>query len=165
MMVNAMRIHRSVIVNASAADAWELLAYRFGDIGQWTNAVDSSQLVGDRVEVGAERHCRVSGPGSGDGLTVERITAFDPEAMSYSYELVRGPAFITAAHNVITVTALSPDRCVVDANGRITLRWWLVPLTPIVSFAMGIVVRSFFRDLQYRLERHAPHPEVLAGRD
>jgi Polyketide cyclase / dehydrase and lipid transport len=111
---------RSIVGGASAAEAWELRANRFGEIGQWTNVVDSSELVGDRVDVGAERHCRVSGRGSRDGLAIERVTAFDPGAMTIAYELVRGPpAFITSARNVMTVTALSEDRCRVDADGAI----------------------------------------------
>jgi hypothetical protein len=44
---------RSMVGGASAAEAWELRANRFGEIGQWTNMVDSSELVGDRVDVGA----------------------------------------------------------------------------------------------------------------
>jgi hypothetical protein len=83
--------------------------------------------------------------------------------MTYTYELVRSPSFITSARNVMAVTALSHDRCRIDADGRATLCWWLVPLTPIVSFTMGIAVRTFFRDLQYRLEHHSPHPDVFAG--
>jgi len=75
---------------------------------------------------------------------------------------VRGPAFVTSAHNVVTVAALSPHRCVVDGDGPITLRWWVVPLTPIVALVMGTVVRNFFRDLQYRLHQ-VRHADVLAG--
>lgn len=159
-----MRIRRSIEVNASATDAWRLLADGFGAIGEWTAVVAASRLVGDRVEVGAERHCQISGPGSGGGRTVERVTALDPEAMTFAYELIRGPRFISSAGNVLSVAPLASGRCRIHADGHVTLVWWLVPLGPLVSLAMGHAVRLFFRDLRHRLEHGAPHPEVVAAR-
>ncbi|GAB7145663.1 SRPBCC family protein [Mycobacterium riyadhense] len=158
-----MRIQRSIDVNASAADAWVLLADGFGDIGTWTTTVDRSHLVGRQVEVGAQRHCQVSsGPFSGDEV-VERVIAFDPGKMTYSYEAVRGlPSFLTSARNTLSVTPLVGNRCRIHANGFIVLPWWLVPLGPIVSLALGFVIRKFFRDLQHRLEHGVPRPEVAA---
>jgi hypothetical protein len=162
--VAAVRIRRSIDVNASATDAWTLLADGFGDIADWTTAVASSSLVGDRVEVGAERHCQISGPGSGDGLAVERVTAFDSDAMSYAYELVHGPGFIRSARNVLSVRPLGPNRTRISADGKLTLPWWLVPLNPVVSIAIGSGARRFLRDLQYRLEHGSPRPGVVAAR-
>lgn len=160
-----MKIQRSMDVNAPATDAWALLADGFGDIGEWTSVVDSSRLVGDRVEVGAVRHCRVSGPGSGDGLAVERITAFEPDSMTYTYEAVDGlPGLVRSARGTLSIAPLAGDRCRVRADGRIVLPWWLSPLSPVVSLTMGSAIRKFFRDLQYRLEHGAPHPEVAAAR-
>jgi hypothetical protein len=158
-----MRIQRSIDVNASVADAWALLADGFGDIGAWTITVDRSHLVGHQVEVGAERHCRVSsGPFSGDEV-VERVTAFDRDAMTYSYEAVSGlPNFLRSARNTLSVTPLAGDRCRIHADGHIVLPWWLVPLGPITSLGLGLVIRKFFRDLQYRLETGVPRPEVAA---
>jgi len=160
-----MRIQRSIDVNASAADAWTLLADGFGDIGTWTTAVDGSYLVGDRVEVGAERHCQVSGPLSRDGITVERVTAIDREAMAYSYEAIRGlPSFMRSAGSTLSVTPLADNRCRIHADGHIALPWWLVPLGPFVALGIGSAVRKFFRDLRYRLERGVPRSEIAAQR-
>jgi hypothetical protein len=158
-----MRIRRSIDVIAAATDAWALLADGYGDIGDWTTVVDSSHLIGDRVEVGAERRCQVSGPGTGDGHVVERITALDSDSMTYAYELVHGPSYIKSARNVVSVTALASDRCRIQTDGRITLARWLVPLSPFVSLAMRLAARSFLRDLQRRLEHGSPHPDVVAA--
>jgi hypothetical protein len=159
-----MRIRKSIDVNASATDAWTLLADGFGDIGAWTTALDGSYLVGDRVEIGAERHCEVSGPISGDGLTLERVTAFDPDTMTYTYEAVRGlPGFIRSARNTLSVSPLAGGRCSIQADGHIAMRWWLVPLSPVAALALGSAYRKFFVDLRYRLELGAPHP-AAAGR-
>jgi hypothetical protein len=156
-----MRIQRSIDVSASATDAWALLADGFGDIGTWTTAVDGSNLVGGQVEVGAERHCKVSGPLSGDGITVERITAFDPGGMTYSYEAVRGlPSFLRSAHNTLSVTPLAGNRCRIHADAAIALPWWRVPLGPVIWLGVGFAIRKFFSDLQYRLEQGAPRPEL-----
>jgi hypothetical protein len=158
-----MRIQRSIDVNASATDAWALLADGFGDIGAWTTAVDSSNLIGDRVEVGAERRCGASGPLSGDGVVVERVTAFDRDAMTYSYEAVRGlPRFMKSARSTLSVTPLAGNQCRIQADGHIALPWWLVPLGPVVSMGVGYAIRKFLRDLQYRLERGVPRPEAAA---
>lgn len=158
-----MRIQRSIDVNASATDAWALLADGFGHEAAWTTVIDGSYLVGDRVEVGAERHCEVSGPLSGDGLTVERLTAFEPGAMTYSYEAVRGlPSFMRSARNTFSLTPLADNRCRIRADAQIVLPWWLVPLGPVVSLGAGSAIRKFFRDLHYRLEHGAPRPEVVA---
>jgi len=158
-----MRIQRSIDVNASATDAWALLADGFGDIGAWTTAVDSSNLIGDRVEVGAERRCGASGPLSGDGVVVERVTAFDRDAMTYSYEAVRGlPSFMKSARSTLAVTPLADNRCRIHADGHIAPPWWLVPIGPVISLGVGFAIRKFFRDLQFRLEHGAPRPEVAA---
>ena len=77
------------------------------------NVVDSSELVGDRVDVGAERHCRVSGRGSGDGLAIERVTRFDPGAMTIAYcepgiadgGRGRGPGQVLTTEAVVEATA------------------------------------------------------------
>lgn len=162
-IVYSMRIQRSIDVNTSAADAWALLADGFGDIGAWTITVDRSHLVGHRVEVGAERHCQVSSGPFGADEVVERVTAFDPGTMTYSYEAVCGlPRVLRSARNTLSLTPLAANRCRIHADGHIMLPWWLVPLGPIISLALGIVVRKFFRDLQYRLEHGVPRPEVAA---
>jgi hypothetical protein len=154
-----MRIQRTIDVNASATDAWALLADGFGDIGTWTTVVDGSYLVGDRVEVGAERRCQTSGPLSRDGVVVERVTAFDRDAMTYSYEAVRGlPSFMKSARNTLSVTPLVDTRCRINADGHIVLPRWLVPLSPVIALVLGLATRRFFRDLQYRLEYGAPVP-------
>jgi Polyketide cyclase / dehydrase and lipid transport len=159
-----MRIQRTIDVNASAADAWALLADGFGNEATWTTVIDGSYLVGDRVGVGAERHCEVSGALRGDGPTVERVTAFDPGAMTYSYEAIRGlPSFMKSARNTLSVTPLAGNRCRIHADARIALPWWLVPLGPVVALGAGSAVRKFLGDLQYRLEHGAPVPRSPRG--
>jgi hypothetical protein len=160
-----MKIHTSLDVDVPAAEAWRLLADGFGDISEWTTAVDGSRLVGDRVGVGSERHCQISGPGSGDGLAVERITAFDPDAMTYSYEAVRGlPRFLRSGGTAVAVIRTGERRCRVDLDGRVAVPWPILPLWPLLRTGLRVGVRRFVRDLRYRLENGTPHPDVTAAR-
>jgi hypothetical protein len=72
--------------------------------------------------------------------------------------------FIRSARNVLSVTALPGGRCRIEAEGRVTLPWWLVPLAPVATLALRTAARGFFRDLEHRLEHGVPHPDVVSAR-
>jgi hypothetical protein len=71
---------------------------RFGEIGAWASAITESVLDGPPA-VGRVRTCQVAGFGPiAAGVIKERLTEFDPQTRSLSYEAAAGmPWFITGA--------------------------------------------------------------------
>jgi hypothetical protein len=132
-----MRIQMKVPVDAPAERAWDLLGTGFGQVGQWTTAVDGSHLVRPRAEVGAERRCEVSGFGARSGIAVERITAFDSVSRTLSYELVsERPSYRRSARNTMSFEPVGESRCIVRAGGRVELAWWFAPMAPLAKAAL-----------------------------
>lgn len=109
--------HASTSVNASADDAWRILADEFVDISRWAGGVLSSKQNPDAPEgpngspVGG-RVCDVQGV----GLTDERIVTFDPEggAIGYSIKAKGLPSFVAEMKNTWTVVAQGPSSARVD---------------------------------------------------
>ena len=90
-----MRMRAELVVNATAGDAWVVVGERFGEIGEWASAITESVMDGPPA-VGHVRTCRVAGFGPiAAGVIKERLTQFDPEAKSLSYEAAGLPWFIT----------------------------------------------------------------------
>ena len=83
--------------NAPAQDAWVVVGERFGQISEWASAITQSVIDGQPA-AGRMRTCQVAGFGPiAAGVITERLTGFDPDARSLSYEAAAGmPRFIAA---------------------------------------------------------------------
>ncbi|MFH9610913.1 SRPBCC family protein [Streptomyces sp. NPDC017448] len=82
------RTYVSAVVPAPVDAVWQVVR-PFDTLPQWHPAIDSSVLEGDgATTVGAVRRLRFA-----DGATtvVERLTALDDTARSFTYELVEHP--------------------------------------------------------------------------
>src|SRR5690348_12884543 len=125
-----MEMRRDVHVKVPAAEAWDLLGSRFGEIATWASPIVESALDGPAPDTGVARTCTFAnfGPFTG-GTVTERLLAFDAVDMSLAYRAETGmPGFIADAVNRWSVLAAGVDRCVVRVRATITLVWWARPL-------------------------------------
>ncbi|GGV30038.1 hypothetical protein GCM10010277_13290 [Streptomyces longisporoflavus] len=82
------RTYVSAVVPATAESVWQLVR-PFDALPQWHPAIDSSVLEeGGATTVGALRRLRFAG---GDTTVLERLTALDDTARTFTYELVEHP--------------------------------------------------------------------------
>lgn len=159
-----MDLHREIIVEASAAETWEVLGARFGDIGTWATAIQASSLDGP-LGVGAIRTCEIKGFGPiPDGAVRERLVHFDPSTRSFSYEVVEGlPSMLTSAMNRWRVDPLGPRRCRVTTHATVVPVWWLRPFSWLLRRQLTRDIGTFAEDLTHRIREGVPHPRKLAS--
>jgi hypothetical protein len=85
-----MQIGAEVVINAPAEDASAVIGERFGEIAEWAPAITDSVMDGPPA-AGRVRTCQVAGFGPiAAGVITERLTEFDPQARSLSYEAAAG---------------------------------------------------------------------------
>lgn len=160
----SMDLNVEVVINAPAHAAWAVLGDCWGHIGRWAAPITASFLNGEPC-TGAVRTCHIArfGPVA-PGLIKERLLAFDPETMSFTYEAIEGmPQFIERAVNRWSVRALDDRRCVVRSHALVELRGLMALL--------GFLLRRNFRangarvldELRYRVEHGCPHPRKVAA--
>ena len=148
-----MKINSNLTLHATADAAWTVIGEQYGEISKWTRALSASTIDGP-VAQGAQRTCTTPGIGPFPaGTIVERIVAFDREAMDLTYEVVEGlPWFIRSARNRWSVSADGPDRCRVQSRAHLELHWAVWPLAPILRWSLVRSVKSVFEDLRHRVE-------------
>ncbi|MBX2800856.1 MAG: SRPBCC family protein, partial [Myxococcales bacterium] len=72
-----MEMRRTIEMEASADQAWQVLGERFGDIAQWSSTLATSSLQGT-LGVGATRVCQGTGFGPfPPGEVTEELVEFD----------------------------------------------------------------------------------------
>lgn len=153
-----IQIRTDVALDVSATEAWRVLAGEFGDVAAYARGVQSSSLagVGD-VGEGTVRTCRVAGVRPRSTATItETMVAFDPDGMRYAY--VAGgqlPRMIAAATNRWSVHARGPSRCRAHSHVSVELRWWALPLAPLLGWGIRSELLRFGEDLKHRLEHGA----------
>jgi hypothetical protein len=151
---SAIELHRVVDVDVSAAEAWDLLGNRFGDVAAYTSGLKASSL--DRpVGVGAVRTCETErfGVFSAQHLT-EELVRFEPAALRFAYTAGRGlPAFITGATNRWSIERLGEHRCRLRSHAPIDLSVAATPFAPVLGWSIGGAVERFLADCRQHLER------------
>ncbi len=154
-----MDMHTQIFIGVSAANAWQLLADKFGDIGDYVTVMHGSSV--DRTPgVGAVRTCNF---GRGQQAT-EVLTEFDPDAMVFTYAATSGlPRSILEAKNCWSVEALGPNRCCVHSRAHMHLVWWLRPLAPLMRVSMRPMMKRIGEELSFALEQGKPHPRKVAA--
>jgi len=158
-----MEMRAEVVINAPAEDAWAVIGERFGDIGEWASAITESVMDGSPA-VGRVRTCQVArfGPIAA-GVIEERLTGFDPEARSLSYEAAAGmPWFIADAASRWSVHPGPGSACTVRIHATLALRVAARPLSAALRWRMRADTRRVLAELRHRVEAHHPGPASLA---
>jgi hypothetical protein len=158
-----MEMRAEVVINAPAEDAWVVVGERFGEIGEWASAITESVMDGPPA-VGQVRTCQVAGFGPiAAGVITERLTGFDPEARSVSYEAAAGmPWFIAGAVSRWSVHAGPGGACMVRIHATLTLRRAARPLSPGLRWRMRADTRRVLAELRLRVETGHAAPATLA---
>lgn len=149
-----IEIHMALELEVPATAAWHVLADRFGDVAEFSSGLASSSLDGP-VGVGVVRTCETHafGPFAAARIT-EELAELDPGAMRLRYVAGGGlPRFIPSSQNRWSVEALGPQRCRVRSHASVELRWWALPLAPLLGWSIRGEVERFGRDLREHVER------------
>lgn len=107
------RCYASGVIPSSVEEVWRRVR-PFGAIHEWHPGIESGELVdGNEGAVGAVRRLTL-----GDGaVVVERLTALDDVAHTFTYEFVENPL---GARRYVSTLRLAP----VTDTGQTFLEWW-----------------------------------------
>lgn len=153
-----MQKYYEVELDISAAKAWQKLGVEFADIGKWTSLLSSSYMRGD-IALGATRVCMV-----GNQETTEIIIKFEPKNMAFAYKATSGvPRWMTAAENHWKIKPKSEGKCVVISEPVIKVKWWVLPILPLMSFMLDKMVKKAFVEFKYWAENGKPHPDKITN--
>ncbi len=151
-------------LDVPAERAWTVLAEQFGDVGEYASGVRKSVMHED-VGTGATRTCQTQGFGPFPSLEItETLTEFDRNAMRFEY--VAGgelPRMIPSSTNRWTVEPSSSGRCRVRSHAKIQLKWWALPLAPLLSRSIHAEIQRFGEELRHKLEQGTVHPRKAAA--
>lgn len=151
-----MRKHYEIELNISPEEAWQKLAVEFADIGKWTSLLSSSYMQ-NKIAIGSTRVCMV-----GNQKSTEIITQYDAQAMLLAYKATSGvPSWMTAAENHYQIKSLGEHKSLVISNPIIKVKWWVVPILPLMSFMLDIIVNKAFSEFKYWAETGNPHPKKI----
>jgi hypothetical protein len=162
-----IQIRGRIIINAPAAQVWHIIAHQFDAIGQWASSIPQSYAAPDTPPLfGAEVGARVCATGvRGFNAVHEQFTAYDEQAMRFTYEATAGlPWIVRHAENHWQVRLLDQSRCEVDAHAVVDLR--AVPglfLAPFLKMQMHRLGQQVFEELEYYVEQGRPHPRKVGS--
>jgi len=126
-----MMIHTQIEVRAPAAAAWTILGEAYADYS-WLSSMDGS-------------------------TSRERLTAFDRDAMTLSYEAIDGlPPIMERVTNSWSITPLGDGRCRIESRATIQLSGIAVLLTPPIWLATRLMVRGIFKEMAAHIEASTP---------
>lgn len=159
-----MDMRHEIVLETSAAAAWQLLGEEFADIATWSASLAASSIVGD-LGVGGGRVCEGLGFGPFPPSRItETLTQFDREEMALTYVATEGlPPFVRRAENRWTVEALAPHRCRVHMHATVSLVWWARPVGFLLPNLLARDVGRFVDELRHRAEEGVPHPRNRAS--
>lgn len=146
-----MKRTTSTDLEIPANEAWQLLGNQFGENGDWTSFLTSSYIDGP-AEVGATRVCH-----NRDKITTEKITVFEPQNMKLTYVLADDmPRWLKSSPHTWTVTPRGIDKSTVTSDLVVNLKWWALPLTPVLHLVLGFVVRRVQKEFKHWAETGTP---------
>ncbi|MEQ9300491.1 MAG: SRPBCC family protein [Cyclobacteriaceae bacterium] len=154
-------IKKEIAINAPASKVWKVLADDYQHIGNWATMVPQSEAETDDKGELCGRVCT-----STMGPLTERISTWNEEEKSLSYELVGMPAMFKEGSNSWRVKALGEDKSMVYMHGK-------AGLSSLAGFFMGWMIKSkmskdmdgLIEDLKYYVEFGKPHPRKTKSQE
>ncbi len=148
-------------LQASSAEAWAVLAERFGEVGAILSTLESSELKGE-LKVGGSRVC-VTKPVWPFGSTalVETLTKHDPKTLTFSYKVTQGlPGAIQSANSDWNIESLTDDKSKIRSVSELQLKWWVAPFSCIIRAIIKKEIAKAFEEFTYYLENKKVHPRA-----
>lgn len=152
-----MLIQITLEINAPASITWDVLGERFADVSDWAHSIVKSSLNGSLGE-GAVRTCHIKAVGPiAAGQIKEELTHFDRESYALTYVVLSGaPNLMKSIENAWTIDSLGENRCEVTSRATFEMKWWALPLAPLMRMPLNRAVRDFMEQLKHRVEGGLP---------
>lgn len=160
-----MEMTAQIRVEVSAAQAWDVVGARFGEVAAWAAPITASSLDRTSATAGAVRTCHVTGFGPmRDMVARERLLSFDDTGRSLLYQAVDGmPRFVRRATNRWTVEPDGEHACVVRTRATLDVAWWLRPAAPFTAPRLRRDGAAVLEELAHLLVTGRPHPRRVAA--
>ena len=137
-----VKMSKSLKVNVSAKDLWQIVGPGFAEAGKWSTAVDHSAGHGEGKFEGAScdtRSCDLSAKGFSS--VKERITEYDDSNRTLAFDILEGmPGFVTYTNNRTMITDLGTDQS--QAELQITMY-----MKPFMGWLLGGMLKKNLNDL------------------
>ena len=137
-----VKMSKSVVVNVSANDLWQIIGPGFAEAGKWSTAVDHSTGHGEGKFDGATcdtRSCDLSAKGFSS--VNERITEYDASNRTMAFDVFEGmPGFVTYTNNRTVITDLGQGRS--QAELQITMH-----MKPFMGWLLGGMLKKNLSNL------------------
>ncbi len=137
-----VKMSKSVVVNVSAKDLWQIVGPGFAEAGKWSTAVDHSVGHGEGKFEGATCDtisCDLSAKGFSS--VNERITEYDDSNHTLAFDVFEGmPGFVTYTNNRTVITDLSQDKS--QAELQITMH-----MKPLLGWLLGGMLKKNLSNL------------------
>ncbi len=148
-----MKIKTTIEINAPASAAWDVLGERFADVCEWAESILKSSIDGP-LDRGVVRTCDIKGVGPiAAGQITEELTHFDRESHALTYSVRSGaPNLMKSIENAWSIESLNDNRCKVTSRATFELKWWALPLSPLMRISLSRTVRAFLGQLKKRVE-------------
>lgn len=148
-----MLIKKSIEINTSASAAWEVLGEQFANVSEWADSIVKSSLDG-LLDRGAVRTCHIKAVGPvAAGEIKEELTHFDRDSRSLTYLVLSGtPKMMGPIENAWTIEDMGNNYCRVTSRLTFSMKWWALPLSPLMFIPLGKAVRDFLGQLKKRVE-------------
>ncbi|NRB36982.1 MAG: SRPBCC family protein [Pseudomonadales bacterium] len=160
-----MNINKSIVINASAAKVWKVVAEDFDRAYEWMSPVYHSRATHNQPAVGESpysgRVCDLSS--KENGLQADEIiTAYNTEQKTFTFEVVplNVPAVFPVDKNIVTIQLKAAP------NGGTILEWQSSPqlkphgylLYPLLVLGFNKAFGDILQELKYFVEEGLPHP-------
>ena len=137
-----VKMSKSVVLNVSANDLWQIVGPGFAEASKWSTAVDHSVGHGAGKFDGATcdtRSCDLSAKGFSN--VNERITEYDESNRTLAFDVFEGmPGFVTYTNNRTVVTDLGQDQS--QAELQITMH-----MKPFLGWLLGGMLKKNLSNL------------------
>ena len=137
-----VKMSKSLVVNVSANDLWQIVGPGFAEADKWSTAVDHSVGHGEGKFDGATcdtRSCDLSAKGFSS--VNERITEYNDSNRTMSFDVFEGmPGFVTYTNNRTVITDLGEGQS--QAELQITMH-----MKPFMGWLLGGMLKKNLSNL------------------
>ena len=137
-----VKMSKSIVVNVSADNLWQIIGPGFAEAGKWSSAVDHSMGHGEGKFDGATcdtRSCDLSAKGFSS--VKEQITEYDDSTRTMAFDVFEGmPGFVTYTNNRTIVSDLGEGQS--KAELQITIH-----MKPFMGWLLGGMLKKNLNNL------------------
>ena len=156
-----MDFKRTVVIERSPEQVWEVLGNQFGDAYKWASSLNHSNSYGNPQISGAS--CSNRACDTTQGKVKEVLRTFDAENHVLSYEVIEGfPFFVDSGVNTWRLTRAGQStrvdmHCVITTKGIFGKI-----MSPMMKMQMNKLFDEVVEDFKYYIEHDGqPHPRKV----